>query len=461
MNTIINIPKDANHLIHTLQNHGHKAYCVGGCCRDAILGLKPHDWDLCISATPEEMLEIFKDYHTYDAGLKHGTLTVMLHGEPYEITTFRKETGYSDSRHPDSVEFVSDICEDLARRDFTINAMAYNEEEGLVDPFCGIEDIKNKVIRCVGDAKERFNEDALRIMRAIRFAAKLDFEIETNTSIQIHSLKNHLKDISQERITSEFCKIAQTDKFADMVCFYTDVFATFIPEITPMIDFNQKNPYHQHTVFMHTLYAVENCISDDLITRLAVFFHDIGKPECAIIDKDDPNRLHFWGHGEVSAKMTDEIMRRMKFDNKTREAVVELVYYHDAKFEVSERNIRHWLGKIGPEQYERLLDVRVADIMGQKEEYQPQRLEKVRKMRALYKEMMKKEQCYTLKELAISGTNLINVGYKPGKELGCMLKELLQMVVDGELENDEETLVSYAERKLKYKDAKNTDVERM
>lgn len=429
-----------------LHNNGFSAYICGGALRDSILNRPVHDWDICTSATPEEMLTILRHtyhYHVIPTGLKHGTVTVMLHGEPYEITTFRKETDYLDGRHPNKVEFVTDIVEDLARRDFTINAMAYNDEEGLIDPFNGKQDLLNKTIRCVGDAKERFTEDSLRILRAIRFAAHLGFKIDNSTSIQIHSLKDHIKDLSQERITSEFCKIAQTNKFHEMLYFYTDVFKVIIPEIEPMIGFNQKNPYHQYDVFMHTLHAIENCFSNDLITKLAVLFHDIGKPKCAIADKNDQNRLHFYGHGEISADMTDEIMRRMKFTNDIREKVKELVYYHDSQFEVNEKHIRRWLNKIGPEQFERLLIVREADILGQKEKVNPERIKKVENIRNLYKEIISKEQCFSLKDLAINGKDLIKAGYNPGRELGHTLNTLLQMVIDGEIENNKEILLSY------------------
>ena len=215
-NIKINIPKDAQFIIDQLQKHNFQSYVVGGCVRDAILGREPHDWDICTSATPEEMLVILRHtyhYHVIPTGLKHGTVTVMLHEEPYEVTTFRKDVEYSDGRHPDKVEFVTDIIEDLSRRDFTIKAMAYNDEEGLVDPFNGKQDLLNKTIKCVGEAKDRFGEDALRMLRAIRFAAQLGFEIDNTTSVWIHSLKGHIKDLSWERIASEFCKIAQTNNF--------------------------------------------------------------------------------------------------------------------------------------------------------------------------------------------------------------------------------------------------------
>lgn len=328
----INIPSDANEIIHTLQNHGHSAYVVGGCVRDSILGRIPHDWDICTSATPNEMLEIFKDKRVIETGLQHGTITVVVNGEPYEVTTYRIDGAYSDNRRPDSVTFTDNLVEDLRRRDFTINAMAYNDTEGLIDPFNGLEDIKWQKIQCVGSVKDRFSEDALRILRAIRFASQLDFTIMPSTDWEIHQQYKNLENISIERINSEFCKIASSDSFCVQLLLYKDVFSLFIPELKDMIDFPQNNPYHDYDVFGHTIHAIEHCESKDLTIRLAVFFHDFGKPH-SYQDGEDGIR-HFKGHGKVSAEITDNIMKRLRFDNETRNNVVELVYYHDATFEV-------------------------------------------------------------------------------------------------------------------------------
>lgn len=450
MNFKIEIPNEANLLIHKLQEHGYKAYIVGGCVRDSILGREPHDWDICTSATPEEMQKIFNKLHyrTIETGLKHGTLTVLMNGIPYEITTFRKETGYSDNRHPDKVEFISDIIEDLARRDFTINAMAYNNEEGLIDPFGGQYDLEKKIIKCVGYPHDRFNEDALRIIRAIRFSSQFEFDIDINTSMAIHSLRDKLKNISQERITNEFCKIMQTDNPANNLYLYTDVFLEFIPEIAPIMGYNQRNPYHDYDVFNHTLYALQNCKSDDLITRLAIFFHDFGKPDCATPDKEDLNRLHFYGHGKISAEIAKDIMKRMKFDNNTISKVCELVYYHDSKFEVDNSHIKRWLNKMGPEQFIRLIDIREADIRGQSKNVNPERLEKIQKIKKILLEIITQHQCYSMKNLAINGNDLTKMGFKSGKELGNLLNKLLERVIDGDIQNDKLILLSEA---TKYK----------
>lgn len=443
----INIPSDANELIHTLQNHGNSAYVVGCCVRDSIIGRQIHDWDICTSATPDEMLEIFKDKKVIETGLKHGTITVVVKGESYELTTFRIDGKYSDSRRPDSVIFTSSLIEDLKRRDFTINAMAYNDDEGLIDPFGGLEDIEYKKIQCVGSAKDRFGEDALRILRAIRFASQLEFVMTPETSYEINKQYKNLKNISIERINSEFCKIAASRDFCVEMVLYKDVFALFIPELKDMFEFQQNNPYHDYDVYSHTVHSIEHCKSDNLAVRLAVFFHDIGKPH-SFQDGEDGIR-HFKGHGKVSADITDNIMKRLKFDNETRNNVVELVYYHDATFEVGKKYVRRWINKIGVEQFRRLLEVRKADILGQKESYEQYRINKVNNIKQILEEVLREETCFTLKDLAVNGNDLMSIGYKENKELGNTLNELLRLVIDEECPNKKEKLLEVAiERRM-------------
>ena len=439
----INIPADANELIHTLQNNGHSAYIVGGCVRDSILGRTPHDWDICTSATPSEMLEIFKDKKIIETGLQHGTVTVVVNGEPYEITTYRIDGIYSDNRRPDTVTFTDKLVEDLRRRDFTINAMAYNDEEGLIDPFNGMEDIKYKKISCVGRAEDRFGEDALRILRAIRFAAQLEFAIMPGTDWEIHKQYKNLENISIERINSEFCKIASSDDFCVELLLYEDVFSLFITELKDMFDFPQNNPWHIYDVFNHTIHAVEHCDSNDLTVRLAVFFHDFGKPH-SYQDGEDGIR-HFKGHGRVSADITDSIMKRLRFDNETRNNVVELVYYHDATFEVGKKYVKRWLNKIGEKQFRRLLQVKKADNKAQNLELSSDRIEELSEIESLIDEVLQEDECFSLKDLAVNGKDLIGVGYKSGKELGNTLNTLLQLVIDGDCPNEKEKLLQEAE----------------
>lgn len=438
----INIPTNANALIHILQKHGHVAYVVGGCVRDSILGRNPHDWDICTSATPSEMLDIFNDKKVIETGLQHGTITVVVDDESYEITTFRLDGDYSDHRRPDVVTFTSNLEEDLSRRDFTINAMAYNDDEGLIDPFGGLLDIENGQIKCVGNANHRFQEDALRVLRALRFACQTNFEIELHTSRAIDSNAHLLDMISKERINSELCKMVTSSSFPCVLIVYVNVFCRIIPELNDMVGFNQNNPYHDYDVFIHTARALMHDSSSDLITRLAILFHDFGKPHC-YQDGDDGIR-HFKGHGKVSAEITDYIMLRLRSDNQTRHDVAELVHYHDATFEVGHKYVKRWLNKIGEKQFRRLLDVRRADIRGQKKEYDAERINKVDIIEQMIDEVLQDGECFSIKSLAINGNDLLNIGYKTGKELGRTLSVLLQMVIDGEILNDKDELLKIA-----------------
>lgn len=451
----IKIPSGANEIIHTLQDKGYEAYLVGGCVRDSILKRTIHDYDITTSATPNEMMKIFKDKRIIETGLQHGTIAIVIDGEPYEVTTYRIDGNYSDSRRPDKVTFTKSLEEDLKRRDFTINAMAYNDEVGLVDPFNGMEDIKYHKIQCVGKPEDRFSEDALRILRAIRFASQLSFVLEPNTDYVLHKMYQNLENISVERINSEFCKIAASSNFCVQMVLYSDVLSLFIPEIKDMFDFPQNNTYHIYDVWGHTIHAVEayscDCEEDlnpiDLITSLAVFFHDIGKPHC-YQDGEDGIR-HFKGHGKVSADMTDTIMKRLRFDNDTREKVVQLVYYHDATFEVGEKYVKRWLNKIGEEQFRRLLNVRRADIKAQAYTEQESRLQKIDNIEYILEEVLQKDECFSLKDLAVNGKDLIEIGYKPGKEIGEVLNNLLDSVISGEYINEKEKLLEIAERRLR------------
>ena len=412
--------------------------------RDSILNRPVHDWDICTSATPSEMLEIFKDKKIIETGLQHGTVTVVVDGEPYEITTYRIDGIYSDNRRPDTVTFTDKLLEDLRRRDFTINAMAYNDEEGLIDPFNGMEDIKYKKISCVGRAEDRFGEDALRILRAIRFAAQLEFAIMPGTDREIHKQYKNLENISIERVNSEFCKIASSDDFCVELLLYKDVFSLFIPELKDMFDFPQNNPWHIWDVFGHTIHAVEYCDSDDLVVRLAVFFHDFGKPH-SYQDGEDGIR-HFKGHGKVSADMTDSIMKRLRFDNETRNNVVELVSYHDATFEIGKKYVKRWLNKIGEKQFRRLLQVKKADNKAQNLELSSDRIKELSEIESLIDEVLQEDECFSLKDLAVNGKDLIGVGYKAGKELGNTLNKLLQLVIDGDCPNEKEKLLQEAKK---------------
>lgn len=442
----IDMPPNANVIIHALQDAGYKAYIVGGCVRDSLMNRVPHDWDICTSARPEQMLEVFKDHRVIETGLQHGTVTVVIDGEQYECTSFRIDGVYSDNRRPDSVTFIDDLTEDLRRRDFTINAMAYNDEEGLIDPFDGMGDIKHGIIRCVGNAADRFNEDALRILRAIRFAAQLDFAIENNTSSELCRQRKSLANISAERITNELNKIVISDRFAGMLIKYLDIFEQFIPELEDMNNFPQNNPHHIYDVLIHTFYTVISC-QNDLILRLAALFHDIGKPH-SYQDEADGIR-HFVGHNIVGADMTDKIMRRLKYDNNTRNAVVQLVLYHDSSFIAKPSAVKRWLNKVGEIQLKRLIDLRRADIEGQRVFYDREKMRKIDDFANVLNQVLEEQQCFSLKDLAINGDDLIALGFVPGKKLGEVLTGLLNSVTDDALPNDKETLLKEAQKWLK------------
>lgn len=436
----IEVPVSVSYIIQELEKCGHEAYMVGGCVRDSILGRKPHDYDICTSATPDEILKAFPDEEIIPTGLQHGTVTILINKEPFEVTTYRIDGDYSDNRRPDNVTFTKNLVEDLRRRDFTTNAMAYNPKTGLIDPFNGMEDIKYKKIRCVGSAEDRFNEDALRILRAIRFATQLGFAEDPETSYEIHKQYKRLQNISIERINSEFCKIVSSDEFCVELVLYPDVFSLFIPELKDMIGFQQNNPYHAYDVFEHTVHAIEKCESEDLIVRLGVFFHDFGKPH-SYQDGED-NIRHFKGHGKVSAEITDTIMKRLRFDNETRNNVVELVYYHDATFEVGKKYVKRWLNKIGEKQFRRLLEVRKADIKGQKPDYEKSRIEKVDNIECILNEILQEQECFSLKDLAVNGNDVKKtMNLKEGKDVGYWLNEILERVIDGELKNNRDDLI--------------------
>lgn len=436
----VEVPAPVNYIIQELEKCGHEAYMVGGCVRDSVLGRKPHDYDICTSATPDEILKAFPDEEIIPTGLQHGTVTILINKEPFEVTTYRIDGDYSDNRRPDNVTFTKNLVEDLRRRDFTINAMAYNPKTGLIDPFNGMEDIKYKKIRCVGSAEDRFNEDALRILRAIRFEAQLGFAGLPETMFEIERQYDRLKNISIERINSEFCKIVASEQFCVELVLYPNVFSLFIPELKDLIGFQQNNPYHAYDVFDHTVHAIEKCESDDLVVRLAVFFHDFGKPH-SYQDGEDGIR-HFKGHGKVSAEITDSIMKRLRFDNETRNNVVELVYYHDATFEVGNKYVKRWLNKIGEKQFRRLLEIRKADIKGQKSDYEESRIEKVNNIENILEEILSEKSCFSLKDLAVNGNDVKEVmKLKEGKDIGYWLNEILKRVIDGELENNKYDLV--------------------
>lgn len=465
-NIHMQLPESALTVINNLQNNGYEAYAVGGCCRDAILGRIPHDYDICTAATPEQSKAAFQlaGYNTYDTGIQHGTISVMINNELYEVTTFREDGDYTDGRHPDSVSFVSDINADLSRRDFTINAMAYNPNTGLVDPFNGMEDCANKLIRCVGDPNKRFQEDGLRIMRAIRFAATYGFEIEKKTKDAIHANKHLLKNVSSERKTVEFVRMLTQAK-SDLLLEYGDVFAEFVPEIKPMFGLEQKTPWHKRDVWEHTTRAVELTPSDPTL-RLAVFFHDIGKP--ATFQIDSVGRGHFKLHPGKSASMTENIMKRMRFDTNSIKTVSTLVKHHDDPLthNMTPPNIKYMLNDIGEENLRKLVQIQQADKQAAR--YTRIELENMDKTLMEYEDAVilgqlraldryEKEidsvimsgEPYQLKDLKINGHDLIGIGIT-GKDIGDTLNHLLVDVIDNPNLNTKAILMDRAEKYWEY-----------
>lgn len=435
---VLQIPEKVSKIIKLLQQNGYDAYAVGGCVRDSLLGRSPADWDITTSAKPLEVKAIFR--RTVDTGLQHGTVTVMLDREGFEVTTYRIDGEYEDSRHPKEVIFTGNLEEDLKRRDFTINAMAYNETAGLVDVFGGIDDLEKKVVRCVGKAQERFTEDALRILRAVRFSAQLGFSIEEATKKAAGELVGTLKNISAERIRTELVKLLVSAHPQYLrTAWELGITGIILPEFDAMMETEQKNPHHCYNVGEHTLKALEY-IENDKVMRLAVLFHDIGKPAKRTTDENGID--HFYGHPKLGMETTRGILRRLRFDNDTIKKVTELVYWHECVWECTEKSIRKALSKIGPELFPMLLKVRHADILAQSTYKREEKLERLEQSRVIFEEIMEKQQCICIKDLAVTGRDLIDAGMKPGKELGEKLDYFLQIVLEEPEKNTKEYLLS-------------------
>lgn len=442
VNIKIKLPTEVENILRLINKADYEAYIVGGCVRDSILGRIPHDYDICTSAKPDKIIEIFSDFKVIETGLQHGTVTVMINHTPYEITTYRIDGKYSDNRRPDSVEFTVDINEDLSRRDFTINSMAYSVSDGLIDPFHGMYDISEKVIRCVGNPSCRFQEDALRILRAMRFSIQLDFKIAKSTYEAMISNKQLINNVSAERINAELVKMLGANK---SICSHfqgcRDIIAEFIPEFISCFDFSQNNPYHIYDVYNHIIHAVDNYTGDDMKIKLALLLHDIGKPSCY---SEDSNGGHFIGHGMKSSDITNVILKRLKFDNDTINSVTELVLYHDSTIEPTSKTVKRWLNKIGDVQFKRLLEIRTADMMAHSNVNLDNRLEKQKLLYEVLENVLNEKQCFTIKDLAVGGKDLMEIGYKQGRQLGAALQGLLDCVIADEVENDNIILLELA-----------------
>lgn len=450
----MNLPDDADKIIKQLVKHNYQAYAVGGCVRDSIMGTVPNDWDICTSATPEETIACFSGmFSVIPTGLKHGTVTVVVNKQPFEITTFRTESTYTDYRHPDKVNFVSKLSKDLQRRDFTINAMAFSDDSGLIDLYGGCNDISNRIIRCVGDPNKRFSEDALRILRALRFASVLGFDIEKDTKQAVINNKKLLQNIAPERLYAEFAKLLCGSNAESILMNYKEVIAEFIPQLSLMFGFNQCNPNHCYDVWQHTVKSVA-AAPKNLVLRLTMLLHDCGKP--AVFFTDDNGVGHFYGHPRVSVKIADSVLKFFHTDNKTTNTVLQLVEYHDTPIMPNEKSVKKYLNKIGKENFKLLLTVKRCDVFAQSPKTQLQKQAVINQTENIFNNIISQGYCMSVKDLNINGNDIISVGVPKGSQVGALLQKLLHSVQQGSLPNEKQALIAFA-KKMAEKAEKNTE----
>lgn len=435
--TDIRIPEKVNRILAELQQAGYEAYAVGGCVRDSLLGREPNDWDITTSAKPEQVKALFR--RTVDTGIRHGTVTVMAGKDAFEVTTYRIDGTYEDGRHPDSVTFTASLAEDLKRRDFTINALAYNPKDGLVDLFDGTGDMQRKVIRAVGDPQERFSEDALRIMRAVRFSAQLGYSIDAGTREAIEKHAPDLRRISAERIHAELTKLLVSPHPDELRTLYeTGISAVILPELDRCMSVPQNNPHHCYTVGKHIIHSVTAVRADETL-RYTMLFHDLGKAACRTTDENGID--HFYGHAEISADLAYRIMRRLKFDNATADRVYTLVKYHGLEIAETPRGVRRAAVRVGADLFPLLFEVKLADAAAQSEYHAEEKRRGVAAVRQIYEEILSEKNCLSLKELAVSGSDLIAAGMKPGKGIGEVLRIMLEDVLETPEHNEKQYLL--------------------
>lgn len=433
----IKLPKEVASIIASLESEGFEAFAVGGCVRDALLGREPKDWDITTSALPEDIKRIFPV--TIDTGIEHGTVTVRKHHQSFEVTTYRTDGKYNDGRHPEQVVFVKSLKEDLRRRDFTINALAYNETSGVVDEFGGIEDLRKGIIRCVEDPDRRFTEDALRMLRAVRFVAQLGFELETETKDSIRKLAPTLDRISVERICDEFVKLLTTDRPETIELMYElGLTRVFIPEWDVMMETEQHTKHHRANVGMHTIYVMQN-VKPDKVMRLAGLLHDVGKPICKKTDAKGDD--HFVGHPHIGAQMARDIMKRLRLDNETISRVSRLVLFHDDRPSLSSRTVRRCMNRMGEDLIPELLALRRADILGQSDYRREDKLREIDEFEEFYINIKANEECVSIKDLAIGGKDVCEMGVPEGPDIGRLLKIALEQVIDEPSLNTKDNLL--------------------
>ena len=427
-------------VLRRLEENGHRAVLVGGCVRDSLLGIPPHDYDAATSALPDEIKSACAGLTCLDIGLKHGTITVLSDDIPVEVTTFRKETTYSDHRHPDAVEFTDDLTEDLARRDFTVNAMAW-ESAGLVDPFGGQQDLEQKLIRCVGDPDRRCEEDALRILRGLRLAAQLEFTIHPDTAAAIHRHAADLAHVAWERIWAEFSRLLCSPGAWEVLLVFPEVVCQIIPELSPSVGFDQKNFHHRYDVYTHSVMALANT-PPLLPVRLAALLHDVGKPDTFTVDETGTG--HFYGHPKVSVSLADIALRRLRLPNELREQVLTLIERHDLPVEPERRWVGRWLARLGEDTFFLLLHLKRGDRAACTDPTPPSP-DPLEQAESIARELLDENTCLSLKDLAVNGKDCMTVGLI-GREIGEMLHTLLEQVSEGGLPNEREALLAHIKK---------------
>ena len=431
----------AQNVLQRLETAGHEAYLVGGCVRDLLRGVTPHDCDITTSARPEAVLALFEGF-AIPTGLQHGTVTVREGGENFEVTTFRADGVYTDHRRPDSVQFSDSLEEDLRRRDFTVNAMAMDRRGNVYDFHGGADDLQRGILRCVGEPQRRFDEDALRIMRALRFAATLTFAIEEKTAAAMECCAPLLRHIAAERLHEEMTKLLLGDGAAEILLRYPRIFGVFLPEILPCVGFDQRNYHHLYDVWEHTARSVGNAPGDALL-RWTMLLHDLGKPACFTVDEEGVG--HFYGHDELGAQLASEIAVRLRFDKKSASRMELLIARHMRQIEPTEKAVGRVLRQIGEEALRQLLTVKRADASACHPDYAWQ-TGKLDEVEAVLMQLLAKETCFTLRDLAVGGHDLMALGLQ-GQAIGRTLDALLERVAEGELPNERDALLAWVQKK--------------
>lgn len=439
---ILNIPQKAIYILDTLNRYGYESYVVGGCVRDSIMGKEPFDWDITTSAPPEKTASIFENIglKVVKTGIKHGTVTVINDHEPFEVTTFRIDGEYTDRRRPDKVHFTPNLNEDLKRRDFTVNAIVADRNGEVKDLFGGISDINEKVIKAIGSPDKRLSEDALRIMRALRFASVLKFSIDPELEKSLRKNKELLRSIAPERINAEFSKLICGENFAWVLLNFTDILEVFIPEISPCIGFDQKNIHHIYNVWEHSVKAAQ-AAPNDIVMRLTMLLHDIEKPSCFFMGED--NQGHFYGHAKKSAETAEKILRRLRYDNKTIKDVTELIALHDVEIVPEKKPVLRRMGKMGKENFDKLMAVKYADNTAQSPIVSNRR-DEFKRIQKIAENAINESSCFSLKKLNVKGNDLIEAGFPEGREIGKILQYLLESVIDGKCKNEKNALLNHA-----------------